>query len=149
MKQKTGVDTALSLATALLLVGWIVSMVWVVRQSDWLRSAHSLFFVIVVSAVGAIAHARADGRLDEVELAAARFGARWGLVFGVAVMNVLILSPPFQSLLVEFAGALSGFPNGFPRAVEGRMFLLGVVSTFVAQEASRSVLTAGWKWSKR
>ena len=93
--------------------------------------------------------ARDDGRLDEVELAAARFGARWGLVAGVALMSGLIVLPPFHSLLTEFAGVLAGFPNGFPRAVEGRMFLLGMVSTFVAQEAFRSLLTAGWKWSKR
>ena len=148
MKQKSAVDTALKLAMAVVAVGWIGSMVWVVRQPDWLRSAHSIFFLIAASAVSAIMHARADGRLDEVELAAARFGARWGLVAGVAFMNLLIFLPPFQSLLTEFAGTLSGF-NGFPRAVEGRIFLLGIVSTFVAQEAFRSLLAAGWKWSKR
>ena len=148
MKQKTAIDTALGFALAVLAVGWIVSMVWVARQPDWVRSAQSVFFLIATSAVGATMNARADGRLDEMELAAARFGARWGLVAGVAFMNVLIFLPPVQSLLTEFAGALPRF-NGFPRAVEGRIFLLGVVCTFVAQEAFRALLTAGWKWSKR
>ena len=148
MKQKTAADTALGLAMAVLAVGWIASMVWAVRQPDWLRSAQAIFFLIAASVVTAIIHARADGRLDEVELAASRFGARWGLVAGVAFMNVLTFLPPFQSLLTEFAGTLPRF-NGFPRAVEGRMFLLGIVSTFVAQEAFRSLLAAGWKWSKR
>ena len=136
MRQKTAFDTALTFAMVVLVAGWIVSMVWVVRQPDWLRSAQAIFFLLATSAVSAVMHARADGRLDEVELAAARFGARWGLVAGVAFMNLLIFLPPFQSLLTEFAGTLSGF-NGFPRAVEGRIFLLGIVSTFVAQEVFR------------
>ena len=148
MKQKSAVDTALKFAMSVVVVGWFASAVWAVRQPDWLRSAQAIFFLIAASAVSAIMHARADGRLDEVELAAARFGARWGLVAGVAFMNFLIFLPPFQSLLTEFAGTLSGF-NGFPRAVEGRIFLLGIVSTFLAQEVFRSLLAAGWKWSKR
>src|SRR4051812_33787017 len=148
MEQKTATDTALGFAGAVLTVAWIVSMVWSAKQPDWVRSGLTLFFLLAVSAAGAIAQARADGRLDEVELAAVRFGTRWGLVAGVLFMNVLIVLPPVHSLLTEIAGALDGF-NGFPRAVEGRMFLLGIVSTFVAQEAFRVLLAAGWRWSKR
>lgn len=148
MKQKTATDTALGFAGAVLTVGWIVSMVWTQKQPDWVRSGVTLFFLIAITAAGATAQARADGRLDEMELAAARFGSRWGLVAGVAFMTVLIVLPSFHSLLTEIAGALDRF-NGFPRAVEGRMFLLGIVSTFVAQEAFRVLLAAGWKWSKR
>ena len=148
MKDKTAVDTALGLATPLLLVGWVVSLVWVIQQPGWVRSAQLLFFVIAVYAVGTTAQYRAERRLDEVELAAARFGARWGLVAGVAFMVVLMVLPPFHSLLAHTADALAGF-NGYPRAVETRMFMLGIVSTFAAQEVSRALLTAGWKWSTR
>ena len=149
MKRKTATDTALAFAGALLTLGWIVSIVLVAGQPNWVRAGVTLLFLIAISAAGATAQARADGRLDEVELAAVRFGARWGLVAGVAFMNVLIVLPPFHSLLTAIAGVLEGFDGGFPRAVEGRMFLLGIVSTFVAQEAFRSLLAAGWKWSKR
>jgi hypothetical protein len=148
MNQKTATDTALGAAGPVLTVGWVVSLVWVAEQPDWVRSAQTLFFLIAIWGVGAAAQARADGRLDEVELAAARFGARWGLVAGVAFMSVLIFLPPFQSLLTDSADVFRRF-NGYPRAVEGRMFLFGMVSTFVAQEAFRSLLAAGWKWSKR
>ncbi len=148
MMPKTAADTALRFAIAGLLVGWLVSMVWAVGQPDWVQSAQTLFFLIAVSAVGATIQARDDGRLDEVELAAVRFGARWGLVAGVALMNVLVFLPPFPSLLTEIVDVLHR-TNGFPRAVEARVFLLGIVSTFVAQEACRALLSAGWKWSKR
>jgi len=149
MKQKTAADTALRFAIAALLIGWVVSMVWLAGQPDWVGSAATLFFLIAMWAVGAIIQARDDRRLDEVELAAVRFGARWGLVAGVAFMNALVFLPPFHSLLTEIAGFLDRTDGGFPRAVEGRMFLLGIVSTFVAQEACRALLVAGWKWSKR
>jgi hypothetical protein len=148
MKQRTAVDTALALAMAVLGVGWIVSLVWIAGQPDWVRSVQSVFFLITVWAVSATQQVRADGRLDEMELTAARFGARWGLVAGVAFISALTYLPPFQSLLLESAAAF-GQANGYPRAVEARMFLLGIVSTFVAQEAFRSLLAAGWKWSKR
>jgi hypothetical protein len=148
MKQKTAVDTALALAMAVLVVAWVASMIWAIRQPDWVQTVQTLFFLIATWAVGPIMQARADGRLDEMELAAARFGARWGLVAGVAFMGVLTYVPPFQSLLMETAGVLSR-TSGYPRAVEARMFLLGIVSTFVAQEAFRSLFAAGWKWSKR
>jgi len=148
MKQKTATDTVLAFAGPLLCIGWVVSLVGVTQQPSWLRSAQLVFFVIAVYAVGVVAQARADGRLDEVELAAARFGARWGLVAGVAFMTVLIFLPPFQSFLSDAAETLRSF-SGYPRPIELRMFLLGIVSTFVAQEAFRTLLAAGWKWSKR
>jgi hypothetical protein len=148
VKEKTAVDTALAIAGPLLVVGWVMSLIWVIQQPSSVRSAQLLFFVIAVYAVAVTAQVRAENRMDEVELAAARFGARWGLIAGVAFMAVLIILPPFQSLLTESADALRGF-NGYPRPVEARMFMLGVVSTFVAQETFRSLLAAGWKQSKR
>jgi hypothetical protein len=146
MRQKIATDTALTVAMAGLAIGWVVSMLRVVEQTVWVRSAQPLFFVITIFGLSAIAQVRADWRLDEVELAATRFGARWGLLAGVVFVIALTYLPPFQSLLAETAGAFGR--NGYPRAVEARMFLLGIVGTFFAQEAFRCILTAGWKWSK-
>jgi formate hydrogenlyase subunit 3/multisubunit Na+/H+ antiporter MnhD subunit len=91
---------------------------------------------------------RAERRLDEVELAAARFGGRWGLVAGVVFVIALIYLPPIQLLLVEL-GAVLGRKSGYPRAVEPRLFMFGVVCTFLAQDIFRFILAAAWKWSKR
>jgi membrane protease YdiL (CAAX protease family) len=148
MKRKTTADTALGFAIPILIVGFVVSLIWVAEQPDWLRSAHILFFVIVMYAVSTAAQVRAERRLDEVELAATRFAARWALVAGVAFVAILCLSPPVQSLLSRTADAF-GRTDGSNMAVEARMFLLGVVSTMVAQEAFRFVLTGAWRWSKR
>jgi membrane protease YdiL (CAAX protease family) len=148
MKQKTTADTALGFAIPVLAVGYVVSLIWVAQQPDWLRSVQILFFVIAMYGASTLAQVRAERRLDEVELAAARFGARWGLVAGVAFVAVLSLTSPVQSLLTQTADALDR-AQGNDMAVEARMFLLGVVSTMVAQEAFRSVLATTWKWSKQ
>jgi hypothetical protein len=91
---------------------------------------------------------RADSRLDEVELAAARFGARWGLVSGVLFMIVLTLLPPVHALLAEIATAFGRIEDNSMTA-ESRLFLLAIVTTFIAQETFRSVFSAAWTWSKR
>ena len=148
MKQKTTADTALGFAIPVLAVGFVVSLIWVAEQPDWLRSAQILFFVIAMYGASTLTQVRAESRLDEVELAATRFGARWGLVAGVAFVAILSLSSPAQSLLTQTADAF-GRAQGNNMAVEARMFLLGVVSTMVAQEAFRSVLATAWKWSKK
>jgi hypothetical protein len=86
--------------------------------------------------------------MDEVELAAIRFGAQWGLITGTAVIVALWYMPPFQSLLVQFASSLDS-PGGSQAPLPARMFLVGVVGLFVTQELARVAITAGWKWSMR
>ena len=148
MKEKTFTDTALGVAIVALFVAWVVTLFWVGGGAPWLRAAHILFFVIATYAVGAVAQVRADRRLDEVELAAARFGARWGLVGGVAFMTVLTFLPPIHSLLAEIAGVFSRIEDDSMTG-ESRLFLFGIVTTFIAQETFRSVFAAAWRWSKR
>jgi uncharacterized membrane protein len=147
MQTRNSADTALGFALAGLVIAFVVSLTWVAQLSDWLRSLQVVSFVIAVYVVSTIMQTRAERRMDEVELAAARFGARWGLVIGIALLVILILLPPSQNFLVGFASSLeSAEANTLPGDVQ--MFLLGIVSAMVAQEASRFVLVAGWKWSK-
>lgn len=148
MKQKTFTDTALGLAPVALFVAWAGTLYWVGGGAPWVRAAHMLVFFIAAYVVGAAAQVRADRRLDEVELAAARFGARWGLVTGVAFMSALTFLPPIHSLLAE-VGDVFGRIEDKSMTRESRLFLLGIVATFVAQESFRAVFTVAWKWSKR
>jgi hypothetical protein len=112
----------------------------------WLQTANILFFVIAMYAASAVLRVRAERRMDEMELAAASFGARWGLVIGVAFVVVVTLLPPIQLLFAQMASSF-GRTEGNVMPVEARMFLFGVVSTMVAQEASKFVLADSWKWS--
>jgi hypothetical protein len=105
-------------------------------------------FLIASFGVGIVAQVRADRRLDDVELAAARFGARWGLVAGVALMTCLVMLPPVHTLLAETADSF-GRIESRAMTVESRLVLLAIVTTCIAQETFRSIFTAAWKWSKR
>jgi hypothetical protein len=146
--KKTSTDTALAIAPVVLFVAWVASLFWVGDGRPWLRAAHMLCFLIATYIAAAAAQVRADRRLDEVELAAARFGARWGLVSGFAFMTVLTLLPPVHSFLAELADVFGNLDdNSMTR--ESRLFLLAISMTFFAQETFRSVFTAAWKWSKR
>jgi hypothetical protein len=149
MKQKTFTDTALGVAPIVLFFVWVATLVWMRDAEPWHRTAHFLLFVIAAYGISAVAQVRADRRLDEVELAAARFGARWGLTAGIFFVTVLTFLPPVHSLLADIAGAFSRAHSGYPTSVETRMFLLGIVTTFIAQETFRCIFAAAWKWSKR
>lgn len=148
MKKKTLADTALGITPVALLVTWVVTLFWVGDGGPWLRATHTLSFFIAAYGVGAVAQVRADRRLDEVELAAARFGARWGLLSGYAFMTVLTFLPPIHSLLAEIAAVFGGLDDD-SMTRESRLFLFAIVTTFVAQETFRSIFAAAWRWSKR
>ena len=148
MKEKTFTDSALVIAIIALAVGWFVTLFWVGGGTTWVRAVHTLAFFIAIYGVSTVMHVRADKRLDEMELAAARFGARWGLVGGVAFVSALTLLPPVHALLAEIGGVFDRVED-HAMTGESRLFLFGIICTFVAQEIFRSIFTAAWKWSKR
>jgi hypothetical protein len=148
MKKKTFTDTALGFGPVVLIVTWAATLFWVGGGTPWVRAAHTLAFFIVISVVNAAIQVRADARLDEVELAAARFGARWGLVVGAAFMTVLTFLPPVHSLLAQIAAVFGGVEDR-SMTRESRLFLFAILTTFMSQEIFRSVFTAAWHRSKR
>lgn len=149
MERKTFTDTALNLGAATLAIGWLVmTLVWSMRWPGWLQALHTLVFVGGIYTLSAVGQVRRERRMDEFQLAARRFGAQWGMFGGVALMVVLSLSSPFQELIAQFADRGSRTSES-TTPIATRMFLLGVVGTFVAQEISRVAMTTGWKWSKR
>jgi hypothetical protein len=148
MQKKTFTDTALNLAVAGLLASFIVSLWWVLRLPEWQQASVILLFTAVMFGLGAVKQARRERRIDEVELAALRFGSQWGLYAGIAVLCLAFFLPPFQSFLVGVDAWFENSGSG-DMPIPARMFLLGIVSTFVVQEAARVLITAGWKWSKQ
>jgi hypothetical protein len=148
MKEKTFTDSALGFAQFALFAAWVATLVWTRPGGPWQRTALFLLFLIASFGVGIVAQVRADRRLDDVELAAARFGARWGLVAGVALMTCLVMLPPVHTLLAETADSF-GRIESRAMTVESRLVLLAIVTTCIAQETFRSIFTAAWKWSKR
>jgi hypothetical protein len=148
MKERTFTDTALTVAIFAMPFVLVATLFWVTREAPGLRTAHTFVFYLSLFALVAAKEARADERLDEVELTAARFGARWGLLGGFAFMFFLTLLPPVHPLLADMADAL-GRVEDDTMTGESRLFFLGGLTMFFAQQIFRSVLAATWKWSKR
>jgi hypothetical protein len=148
MKEKTLTDTALGFAQFALFAAWVATLVWIRPGEPWQRTALFLLFLLASFGVGIVAQVRSDRRLDEVELAAARFGARWGLLTGVLFMTALVMLPPVHTFLAETAGYF-GRIESRAMTVESRLVLLAIITTCIAQETFRSMFTAAWKWSKR
>jgi hypothetical protein len=147
-KERTFTDTALVIAMVAWPVGYVAALYWMRGGPGWLRTLHALFFFAAIFSISVVAQIRADRRLDEVELAAARFGARWGLVSGVAFMTALTFLPHIHTLLAEIAGAFGRIEDKSMTG-ESRLFLFGIITTFLAQEIFRSAFAAAWRWSKR
>lgn len=148
MKERTFTDTALNIAIFASPVVFVATLFWVTREAPGLRTAHFFVFYLVVVAVAAAREVRADARLDEVELTAARFGARWGLLGGSAFMFFLTFLPAVQPLLANLADALDRIEDRSMTG-ESRLFLLGGLTMFLSQEILRSGLAAMWMRSKR
>lgn len=148
MKKRTFTDTALTVALLAMPVVFVVTLFWVAREAPGLRTAHTFVVYLCWHALWAVNEARADEQLDEVELTAARFGSRWGLLGGFSFTFFLTSLPTVHPLLADLADAL-GRMEDRTMTGESRLFLLGGLTMFVSQLFFKSVLAAAWKWSKR
>jgi hypothetical protein len=148
MKEKTFTDTALTIALLAMPFVFVATLFWVTREAPGLRTAHTFVFFLCLHALVTTKEARADEQLDEVELTAARFGARWGLLGGFSFMAFLTLLPPVHPLLADIADYL-GRVEDRSMTGESRLFLLGGVTMYVSQLIFKSVLAATWTWAKQ
>ena len=148
MQEKPFPHIRIGLIFVALAIAFLVTLAWVAERVPELRTAHFVFFFLMACGIGVAVEVRADRGLDEVELAASRFGYRWGLLCGVNLLSLLTFLPPVQMLLADTAAALGRIQDKTMTA-ESRLFLLGIFCTFVAQMTFRSLFSAAWKWSKR
>jgi len=85
--------------------------------------------------------------LDELELARASFGARWGM--GALSMFVLLLLfvTPLQDAIVWFAESYED-NDSRPLPAPVGVFVMGFVLAMVMHMIARSLLGALWMWTK-
>ena len=137
-------DRAIGVAPYALAILFIASWPWVLKGEN--RATTLLFQVAIVLVASMLAEAYREHRIDEVELAAVRFGTTWGTFVGMCVVILLTFMPSIQSLLVAVADWMDEPGN---MSIERRLFIFGVTLTLILQLILRSLLTACWKLSKR
>ena len=104
--------------------------------------------IILTILITAIGIRRENTSMDEVELAAANFGARWSITVVVVFMLLLCFFSPLQEGIGNVFESVSGATDApIPGTV--LIFISGLLSAMVVLLGSKAVLTRAWLWSKR
>jgi len=111
---------------------------------------NALLFGLMLAAtvLGWWREARKETQLDELELAAASFGARWSVAVLGAVALLLLFVTPVHDAIVSFAQAYED-NEGRPLPAPVGVFIVGFVLAMVLQLTAKSALGAAWMLSKR
>lgn len=134
------------------LVATLVALVTVlVNKQAFPPSVYNALLFGLMSAVTALGwwkEARKERQLDELELAGASFGARWGVAVLGMVALLLLFVTPIQDAIVWFDQAYED-NEGRPLPGPVGVFILGFVFAMALQLTAKSALGAAWMWTKR
>jgi hypothetical protein len=141
--------------TALLNLGVVTSMiVWLVVVVNKRAFDPPVFTALIIAPMltatffGWWSELRRERQLDELELAAASFGARWGVaVLGTMILLFLFVTP-VQDAIVLFAESYED-NRGRPLPAPVGVFIFGFLVAMLAQMTAKSALGAVWMWNKR
>ena len=122
-----------------------VVLVWTWDMPDTTRSLIVIPLVLAVIAFGIFMEAR-DQHLDEMEIAARGFAARWSTVAGLLLLLFASFFEPFRSWLNDMYPLLPRHDHA-----EGpeQMFVLGVLSAGIVRGLGATLLRAAWLHAKR
>lgn len=134
------------------LLASIVAFIFVLINIDELPSSIAVVVLFAIAlattAIGVIREARKEESLDEVELAGASFGARWGIVAVILVALMMTFIAPLQGAIVNFS-TLATNSEAAAMPAPAKVFILGLVTALAIQLIAKATLSTFWKWSKR
>jgi hypothetical protein len=142
----TARDALLDLGMVGLVAAFVVLLIYQ-SQLAGLGSMLLLACAFAVTAIGLARDARRERRLDEVELAGASFGARWGAAAVTLLAVLTTFVAPIQHAIARFS-ALIEASVAVPMPEAARAFVFGILAALVIQLAARSALSAVWRWRK-
>ena len=137
--------TLAQIALAAVALPFFVAVVWWTRDTpDTERGLILMGIVIATTVIGVFIDARAQRHLDEMEIAAAGFAARWSTVAVGLLAAFALFFIPFHSVLNELYASIRPDADGPPQ-----MFVMGVVAALVVRALAAMLLRAGWMHAKR
>lgn len=132
---------------ALIVVAFFSALPWLRAQSDALVLAVGATAAISVMGYAVFIAIRSQRGMDEVERAGARFAAQTGALAGSIAIVLLMIAPPFQNLILHWAGVLgTGSPESFDRESVLLAFDFGFSALVLAQTLGALVAYVGWNW---
>jgi protein-S-isoprenylcysteine O-methyltransferase Ste14 len=98
----------------------------------------------VTTVIGVFIDARAQRHLDEMDIAAAGFAARWSTVAVVLLAVFATFFAPIHPVLSEIYASISPDAEAPPQ-----MFVMGVVAALVVRGTAAILLRAAWMHTRR
>lgn len=122
---------------------------WLKGQPDWLVLMLAGIASLIEVGGGILLMAHKDRESDEWHKNAARFGSFWGWIIGAGIVPLLLVLPPFQSLIVTLARASDADAVITDRAAL-LIFLMGFVGLVLLQALCTGLISLFWRiWMSR
>ncbi|GEM_PF-2782691 len=132
----------------ILCLGLLVMVIWREAFPPGLHTGLVIVALIGIGIVNTLREAHKEAQLDEMQLAAASFGARWAVTIPITMMLLLNFFPPIRDTAIAFLEVLAG-PSDSPFPPLLRVFVMGMVLAVILQLAGKSLIAAIWTWRKR
>ena len=146
LKRKTG--SMLDIGLVISLAAFVATLINAAAMPGILATGLLIVFTLAIAVIGIWREAHKEGQLDEVELAGASFGARWGVAAVIIIALLATFVPPLQSGINVMAAAFEASPAS-PIPASVRLFIAGLVCAMIVQLATKSLITLAWRRSKR
>lgn len=125
-------------------VSFLISVSWLEQQSDTLVHLFggvAATGTVIASFILAILQ---DKDLDEWHKSASRFANQWGWLAGGGLVAILLGVPPFQSMIIGAAQALSGAGDTIEVTIL-MAFMLGFMAVIFSQMVCTLVISKVWR----
>lgn len=103
---------------------------------------------LAITVIGIWRESNSEKLLDEVQLAGASFGARWGISAVIFVTLLATFFAPLQGLIETAAASFGGGEKDL-FSVPVRLFILGLVSAMIIELSAKFVAATFWHRTKR
>lgn len=136
----------------IVIVGFFASLRWLSRLDDAVVLAVSAAVGVSVMAWSLVVGARHHRQLDEVERASNQFAWTWGATAGSVCTVLLLMLPPFRSLIVDLSTTVAAIRAGSEELLEHKSLVLAFTLGFVTLQLLQlvgTVVAASWWWAKR
>jgi hypothetical protein len=121
-------------------------LVWTWTMPDMVRGLVLLSYGLPVVIIGVFLDARSQQHLDEMEIAARSFAARWSTVAVTLLALYAGIFDPFRSWLNTIYPML---PRHGHAEGPDQMFVLGVLAAIIVRGVGATLLRAAWMQARR
>jgi hypothetical protein len=138
----------LGLAQLGILIVFVATLIGAQGAPEGVRAAVFIGLGLAAVTLGVFGQIRGQQRLDEVEVAAMRFGAQWSTVAATLLLILTLFLPPMHALLIGLESWFEPSPGYAPVPAPVGTFVMGGFAVLGVQAVAALALRAVWMRSK-